>query len=524
MGTIAGLAIGTVVAIIAAWNASQYFGEGLARTQAQIEAATLHRQVINSLSRGYQAFEDERTEYADQKFFQRFVRASAVYRVSLISKEGRVFWSTKTTVTGDMLTPDDLNNLAGGSDPILQLQTVQAAKVDQMMRRMPFGEYDPRAERKVATVKTPVMEDGEFLGVVELRIDSTNIINLFAEKMNFAAASIGAFLAVVFLLAGFLFIRSARARQDSVLASAVADEARKSEAEAREMAEQLTRVNEEVGLLNRSLEDNFKQLSDAQDELVRNSRLAQMGELTATVAHEIRNPLGAVRSSAFLIKRQLDKLDIDLSRPLDRIDNGIARCDKIISELLDFTRVDELRRETLNFDDWVMNAVHEQSEQLPQIVRVECELGLGELEAKFDGDRMLRVLANMLANASQAMVGKSGESEDVSIEHPLIKISSLKTDRGIEFKVTDNGPGMDAETLIKIFEPFYSTKGFGIGLGVPAMQKVLQQHGGDLEYESEVGKGTTATAWFPLEFEGQGAIGYVHVPDKFKVPDRAKSA
>ena len=392
------------------------------------------------------------------------------------------------------------------------------------MRRMPFGEYNPRAQRKVVTVKTPIMEDGKFVGVVELRIDSTDIINLFAQRMNLAAASIGGFLAVIFLFAGFLFIRSARARQQSNLASAIADEARKSEAEAREMAEQLTKVNEEVGQLNRSLEANFKQLSDAQDELVRNSRLAQMGQLTATVAHEIRNPLGAVRSSAFLIKRQLEKLDIDLSRPLGRIDNGIARCDKIITELLDFTRVDELRRETLNFDDWVLNAVKEQSEQLPEVVRIECELALDELEVEIDGDRMLRVLANMLSNASQAMVGKSGDPKDTVTENPLIRISSHKTDRGIELKVTDNGPGMDAETLGKISEPLYSTKGFGIGLGVPAMQKALQQHGGDLEYESEIGKGATAIAWFPLEFEGQGDTGYVHVPDKFKIQDLAKSA
>lgn len=68
------------------------------------------------------------------------------------------------------------------------------------------------------------------------------------------------------------------------------------------MAAQLTKVNEEVGQLNPSLVANFKQLSDAQDELVHKSRLAQMGQLTATVAHVIRNPLGAVRSSAFLIK------------------------------------------------------------------------------------------------------------------------------------------------------------------------------------------------------------------------------
>jgi len=83
---------------------------------------------------------------------------------------------------------------------------------------------------------------------------------------------------------------------------------------------------------------------------------------------------------------------------------------------------------------------------------------------------------------------------------------------------------MDGETLGKIFEPLFSTKGIGIGLGVPTMQKVLQQPGGDLEYNSEVGKGTTVIAWFPLEFEGLGSVGYANGPEKFMVTDTKKSA
>ena len=243
---------------------------------------------------------------------------------------------------------------------------------------------------------------------------------------------------------------------------------------------------------------NLKQLGDAQDALVHKNRLAQMGQLTATVAHEIRNPLFALRNALFLIRKVSDDSK-PMMRSLDVADRSVARCDTFIAELLDFTRVDRLNRRSMNFDDWVLTVVENQAQQLPATVGIECELSVGDVDTSFDPDRMLRVLTNMMSNASEAMVGKSDDPQAPAFSNPLIKISSQKTSRGIEFSVRDNGPGMDEEQLGKIFEPLYSTKNFGIGLGVPAMQQILQQHGGGLEYDSQVGQGTTATAWFPLD-------------------------
>jgi signal transduction histidine kinase len=272
-----------------------------------------------------------------------------------------------------------------------------------------------------------------------------------------------------------------------------------SQAEAVGFADQLQSVNEEVMKLNRDLEDNFRKLAEAQDEIVRKGKLAQLGQLTATVAHELRNPLGAVRTSAFLLKRKLNGAFPGAEAQIDRINNGVVRCDDIITQLLDFSRSRSPQLELTAVDIWLERTVEEEAQKLPASVEVECQLGLGTTEAPFDPARMSRVLINLMSNASEAMVGKGDDPSQFATAVPKIVIASRQTRRGVEISVNDNGPGIAKENLAKVLEPLFTTKNFGTGLGLPAVQKILEQHGGGLEIESEPGRGATFTAWFPLE-------------------------
>ncbi len=111
---------------------------------------------------------------------------------------------------------------------------------------------------------------------------------------------------------------------------------------------------------------------------------------------------------------------------------------------------------------------------------------------------MRRVIANLLLNASEAMVGKSKEGAiDDATANPLIKIESRQTARGIEISVTDNGPGIAPENLERIFEPLFTTKSFGTGLGLPASVNILERHGGGLDVASTPGSGAVFTMWIP---------------------------
>jgi signal transduction histidine kinase len=272
--------------------------------------------------------------------------------------------------------------------------------------------------------------------------------------------------------------------------------ARAAEAKSRAYAEQLETAHEHVTKLNSDLGSNIRKLREAQDEMVRKGKLAQLGQLTATVAHEIRNPLGAVRTASFLIERKVKDKGLGLETQLQRINNGIKRCDTIITELLDFARSRSLNLESVTIDGWVRATVEEEQKAFPSLVQIALQLDLGDACAAIDTGRMRRVLINLLSNASEAMVGRGADIVTVA---PRIQVTTRRAGANIEIEVADNGPGISAENLKKIFEPLFTTKSFGVGLGLPAVEQILEQHGGGLRVASTLGEGARMTAWFPIE-------------------------
>ncbi len=260
----------------------------------------------------------------------------------------------------------------------------------------------------------------------------------------------------------------------------------------------LQTVNDQVTRLNAELSDSIKMLKATQEEMVKAGRMAQLGQLTATVAHELRNPLAAVRTSAFVLDRKIKGKGMGVEQQLQRIDNGVVRCDNIISQLLDFARTRPVQRKLLDLDDWLAKIIEEEAAKLPVIVTIECTLGLGGLVAAIDPERLSRSLINLISNASEALVGKGDDVKGAPGFVPKITINSSRTGRGIEISVTDNGPGISAEILSRIREPLFTTKSFGTGLGLSAVEKILEQHDGGLDIASTPGKGACFTAWFPI--------------------------
>lgn len=263
----------------------------------------------------------------------------------------------------------------------------------------------------------------------------------------------------------------------------------------------LQNVNDDISKLNHELAENMKELRAAQDEIIQKGKLAQMGQLVATVAHELRNPLSSVRTSAFLLRRKLVGLPIDVDAQLQRIDNSVARCDAVITQFLDYAKSHKMELVEHNFDNWIAKIVEEEAQKLPPAVAVECILGLDDRNVSFDQGRLSRAVINLLSNASEAMVGKGDDPAKYACAEPKITVVTRLSQDCVEIDVCDNGPGIADENVVRILEPLFTTKSFGTGLGLSAVCQVLEQHGGGIRIKGGFGTGATFTAWLPLKHQ-----------------------
>lgn len=231
----------------------------------------------------------------------------------------------------------------------------------------------------------------------------------------------------------------------------------------------------------------------AEAELLKVERLSVLGQLTATVAHELRNPLSAIRNTLFTVKELAANQGVKLDRPVARMERSIERCDRIISDLLEFTRTRELRLSAFGFDRWISDVIAEQS--IPSPATLSFEPGAGDTNAQIDSDRMRRVVINLIENAAQAMNDLPPDKDR------RITLKTTVIDSGLVLDISDTGPGIPPENLSRIFEPLFSTKSFGTGLGLPTVKQIVNQHGGTIVIASEPGEGTHVTVTLPLEAE-----------------------
>ena len=317
-----------------------------------------------------------------------------------------------------------------------------------------------------------------------------------ASKRAYRTLGLGV-LAVLFSIATAIsMFRSTLKRLDEV--EIARKEANAARHEAEEGAREVNQMNDDLARMNKEVNQHLQSLREAQDQLLKKGRLEQLGQLTATIAHELRNPLGAVRTSAFLLERKTRGKDLGIEGQLQRINNGIARCDNTITQLLDFSRSRHVNASQEDFDSWLEKIVSEEAQRLPVAVLLNCKLGLDGLSVAIDAARLQRAVANLISNASEAMVGNGETSTRQMTNEPTITIGTERSGDSILVAISDNGPGIKPEDLQRIREPLFTTKNFGTGLGLPAVEQILAQHGGSLTVASELGFGACFTMRLPI--------------------------
>ena len=229
-----------------------------------------------------------------------------------------------------------------------------------------------------------------------------------------------------------------------------------------------------------------KKIKEAQAALVRSEKLAAIGQLASSVAHELRNPLGVIKNALYYLNMlEVGKKNADIKENMDIISKEVENSNKIISDLLEFSRIKKpaLHLENINA---VVKDILKRLAKRPD-VKISTELEDNLPDIKVDVLHIQQVFYNIATNALQAM-DKGGS----------LKIKTELTDDFIETSFIDTGSGISEENLDKIFDPLFSTKPEGTGLGLSVCASLIEGHGGVIDVQSKVGEGTTFVVKLPV--------------------------
>ena len=237
--------------------------------------------------------------------------------------------------------------------------------------------------------------------------------------------------------------------------------------------------------LGEMVEERTKELRDAQEQLVRREKLAVLGQMAGSVSHELRNPLGAISNAVYYLKMVLPDADETVKEHLEMIAEEVRGSDRIISDLLDFSRTRTPDREQIAVSELVAEVLEKRPP--PEEVKVTTQIASDLPPVYVDRHQIGQVLGNLVTNAYQAM--KEGGALTISAQ--------VEKDR-VTLSITDTGCGISKENMAKLFEPLYTTKAKGLGLGLTVVKTLVEANGGSIEVESGVGEGSAFTVWLPL--------------------------
>lgn len=260
--------------------------------------------------------------------------------------------------------------------------------------------------------------------------------------------------------------------------------------------------HDEIGELAQSFNKMTEQLLEArqkmeiaQKKLIQAEKLASIGRMSASIAHEIRNPLTSVKLNIQKIEES-PHLDEFEREHLALSEEGIRQIEKFVKELLNFARVTELKLENFSLPQIFDESVKILSDSLTRKkIHLQRDIASRLPLVKVDGDKIRQVFLNILRNAIEA-VDEGGEISVNMAQHFSQGVKMIK------IEIADNGCGIDDKNLETIFEPFFTTKSFGFGLGLANARKIIEQHGGMIKVRSQKGQGACFEILIPVGEEG----------------------
>lgn len=251
-------------------------------------------------------------------------------------------------------------------------------------------------------------------------------------------------------------------------------------AENREQARRAQRTADDLAEANRKL-------SEAEEAMRRTERLAALGQLTAGLAHELRNPLGTIRASAEMLGKRVAGSDDIAAELTSYIAGEVDRANTLVGRFLDFARPLSLRKSAVDVNALADRAVEALvREKAERTGRIHKNLDPTVKIVQADADLLERVLVNLIVNALEA-----------SPEEATVTVKTRQTAEAVEITVLDRGQGVEIEHREQIFNPFFTTKATGVGLGLAISARIVGEHGGAIRVDSEPGRGAAFTVSLP---------------------------
>jgi two-component system NtrC family sensor kinase len=481
--------------------------------QVTAESELLSHTIRNAVHRAM--LQDRRSDA--YLIMQDIGRQSGIEMVRMMDGDGRITFSTDRAEIGRSVDRQAEACVAchAEGEPLHRIDSENRSRVFAASRHRVLGIVTPLYnEGACATAACHAHPpDRKVLGVIDVGV---SLARLDAETAAFRTRSLlaAALAAAVMALLLYVFSRHHVVRPVAALVQATRRVARDQlELEVpvtfsgelgilatsfNEMTRSLRHTKGELDALMRGLEkqveDRTAALRAAQDQLVRSEKLSSLGKLSASIAHEINNPLAGILTFAKLIVRTLDQGAPDdatrssLIKNLHLVERETERCSAIVRNLLDFARERPLALKDTNVHAVVEEAVQLLGNQI-QIQGVVLEKRLAPVPL-VDGDfgQLRQAFVNVMMNACEAMA-RGGRL--------TVETSVVDGGRWVEIAFQDSGPGIPPDHLSKIFDPFFTTKEKGTGLGLSVVYGIIERHGGKIELTTEVGKGTRVMLRLP---------------------------
>ncbi len=484
--------------------------EGAEQLSKSIESATWHAMLADHREDAY-------------KIMETIGQEQGIDRIRYYNKEGDITFSTK---------PDDPNRVDIEAEACILCHhtTEPLVKVDTPKRSRIYTSDD--GGRKLGMItpiyNEPACSDADchahppeinVLGVLDVSLDLDYVDNEIREAQMRNSAML---LLNVILIGIFIFIFTRRFVDQPInkliegtraVSKMKLDEPINidSSEELGELAnsfnimrerlkEAIDELNSFAQRLEEKVEDRTKQLELANKKLMATDRLASLGQLAASVAHEINNPLYSILNLSKLMERMVkedgvpqDRIN-EFRKYLSQVSSETARVGSIVTDLLAFSRRARAKKSEADINDIVSTTTSLLDHKLT-LMGINLRLDLGSNLPHFycDSSQLQQVIINIVINAAEA-------TQNSPVRYITIRTDFDEKKKAIVLEVEDTGEGMPPEMINKIFEPFFTTRteGKGIGLGLSVVYGIVQSHRGDIDVQSTPGKGTTFRIYFPL--------------------------